>query len=423
MVKHTTAFLQSRFFLFLFFVSLFTNLALPQEGWVQVSTLPAAPSVNSIAVVDEDVIWAVCGGGLVYLSVDAGNTWSLRNTGLPTSSLYGASALDSLECWVGTRFGGSVYRTANGGISWTLQIAVPGSFVNGIHMFDINNGVYTGDPTGNGEPYQNRFTTDGGTTWTLSPTSPIGFDDLGLVNSWDWIDQNTFWLGSADTTSGATSAKIFYTTTGFDGTWNFTSVPGTGGTTGLYYQAIAFTDAMHGMAGSNRSNLLKTSDGGVTWQSVNPPPGLTSFSAINFSGLKDGSNTIRLVLSHSNISYVYKTTDFGSTYTEETIPSAASTNGLQHMVFLNANLGYAGGAAGVFLKYTGTVPVEMTSFTANALSGKVVLNWSTATETNNQGFQIERRLINGDNRGNLELRWIQTGEWYHNRTPCVFLYR
>jgi PKD repeat protein/predicted small secreted protein len=38
------------------------------------------------------------------------------------------------------------------------------------------------------------------------------------------------------------------------------------------------------------------------------------------------------------------------------------------------------------------VPVELTSFTAAAANGQVILNWTTATETNNQGFEIERSL-------------------------------
>ena len=36
------------------------------------------------------------------------------------------------------------------------------------------------------------------------------------------------------------------------------------------------------------------------------------------------------------------------------------------------------------------VPVEMTSFSATSLSGKVVLNWSTKTELNNRGFEVQR---------------------------------
>ena len=36
------------------------------------------------------------------------------------------------------------------------------------------------------------------------------------------------------------------------------------------------------------------------------------------------------------------------------------------------------------------IPVELTSFTANSNNKKITLNWSTATELNNKGFQVER---------------------------------
>ncbi len=41
------------------------------------------------------------------------------------------------------------------------------------------------------------------------------------------------------------------------------------------------------------------------------------------------------------------------------------------------------------------VPVELTSFTAIAGNGSVELNWITATETNNQGFEVQRNSGNG----------------------------
>jgi hypothetical protein len=40
------------------------------------------------------------------------------------------------------------------------------------------------------------------------------------------------------------------------------------------------------------------------------------------------------------------------------------------------------------------VPVELTSFTANVVNNNVNLNWATATETNNQGFEIQRKSDN-----------------------------
>lgn len=40
------------------------------------------------------------------------------------------------------------------------------------------------------------------------------------------------------------------------------------------------------------------------------------------------------------------------------------------------------------------LPVELAAFTANVNRNNVVLNWSTSSETNNQGFDIERSLAN-----------------------------
>ena len=41
------------------------------------------------------------------------------------------------------------------------------------------------------------------------------------------------------------------------------------------------------------------------------------------------------------------------------------------------------------------VPVELTSFKATTVNGNVNLTWSTATETNNKGFQVERKSADG----------------------------
>jgi choice-of-anchor B domain-containing protein len=43
------------------------------------------------------------------------------------------------------------------------------------------------------------------------------------------------------------------------------------------------------------------------------------------------------------------------------------------------------------LHFDGEVPVELTSFTARSNGNSVTLDWSTATEKNNQGFEIERK--------------------------------
>ncbi len=61
----------------------------------------------------------------------------------------------------------------------------------------------------------------------------------------------------------------------------------------------------------------------------------------------------------------------------------------------NGNGGIPGtGIGGYVLISWGTIPVELASFTTEAINGVVILKWQTATETNNQGFEIERSLDN-----------------------------
>jgi hypothetical protein len=44
----------------------------------------------------------------------------------------------------------------------------------------------------------------------------------------------------------------------------------------------------------------------------------------------------------------------------------------------------------------GIIPVELTSFIATTSGNNVKLSWSTATELNNSGFEVERRTANGE---------------------------
>lgn len=54
-------------------------------------------------------------------------------------------------------------------------------------------------------------------------------------------------------------------------------------------------------------------------------------------------------------------------------------------------------AALLYVNTSGTmIPVELTSFTASTMGNNVLLNWSTATEVNNKGFEVQRKLT-GEN--------------------------
>lgn len=59
-------------------------------------------------------------------------------------------------------------------------------------------------------------------------------------------------------------------------------------------------------------------------------------------------------------------------------------------------------AYAAYLLALSMIPVELASFSVTANENSVTLNWSTATETNNSGFSIERKSP-------LDERWIEVG--------------
>lgn len=69
--------------------------------------------------------------------------------------------------------------------------------------------------------------------------------------------------------------------------------------------------------------------------------------------------------------------------------------------------GYGDGFASSATSSGVPLPVEITVFSAEIQNGDVVINWQTATETDNYGFEVERSE-NPDNE-TLQLTWLKIG--------------
>ena len=57
----------------------------------------------------------------------------------------------------------------------------------------------------------------------------------------------------------------------------------------------------------------------------------------------------------------------------------------------------------------GIIPVELTSFTANVVDGKANLEWQTASELNNAGFEIEKAVFSPKSAVNNRKEWTKIG--------------
>ena len=367
---------RSNYFLMVVFL-LFACSSLFAQWTVQNSGIPTSDQVV-LAAVNENVCWGVTrvpNVSYVTRTTDGGTTWVASNL----SSLNGFGSIATVSAdtaWIAAN--GSIYSTTDGGLNWMEQLTTNGLMLI-VRFFDSNNGVCIGVlGIGNSEIYT---TTNGGSLWTPVPPSniPDPANGEGFIPDNAWVVGNTIWV---PTNGNFTFPGSLYKSTDRGLTWNVTRpVVNQGGS------FCAFKDSLNGLLSSAASNVVKrTTDGGTTWTPTDSiPQGVSPL----FMSYVPGTNEAYMVTSVNppgDLTGSAYTLDNGATWT--TVDSVT-----QHgkAAFVSPSTGWSWGGANVIYKWSGPpVPVELTSFTAQAQDAKVILHWVTAAEINNKGFEIYR---------------------------------
>jgi hypothetical protein len=174
----------------------------------------------------------------------------------------------------------------------------------------------------------------------------------------------------------------------------------------LPIQDLAGMTLTHGVYGGP-SSLNISNNGTLILNAENDPNAIFIIKAASTLDINTGA-TISLINGAvwSNV--------FWYVGTSATIFSGTTFNGI---VLANVSITLNTGAALVtaqLLANTGAVtinsdvlPVELTSFTAVSNNKTVELNWSSATELNNVGFEVERSSLSENN--NSHYAWIKIG--------------
>ena len=252
------------------------SLANFAQTWTSVnSNLPSGDGVGQISVGmnNQNALWAYgtdnTGLNLDVFSksTDGGQTWTLGafNAGTGLSQLF---AIDENTCWAVFNTGATqgIYKTTNGGTTWTKQGTAYGSasFADAMCFFDNNNGVAVGDPSGIPVYFEIYTTSDGGASWTRVATSNIPTPisgEYGITGDISYSG-HFVWFG--------TNKGRIYRSSDKGMTWSVSAT--TYGTTQVVQPV--FSDSLHGFSFLSYLNVGTdttiniTSDGGATWQDV-----------------------------------------------------------------------------------------------------------------------------------------------------------
>ncbi len=332
--------------------------------------------LREVEFIDANTGYA-CGGstttadslGFLLKTTDGGVTWNMMPKNF-TFQAYSFTMPSPTVWYVGTG-NNKIFKTTDAGSTWDEQTEPISGTTHDFYEIaftDIDNGYAVG---ASGHIIK---TTDGGANWS-ELTSPFGTSTI--------YDMKMF--SPSKVIAIGASAKAYMT---IDGGTNWD--PLDLGIAGTYFSLKFLNDAF-GIASSYSSpspSLSVTKDSGKTWTPMSLPSEFDAFASIWGIGIKD-TNTIWVSDVNGHIGY---TTDGGTSWN---IAKSVTANGLYEISIVGDNMWMAGAGGAIIKGYSNpTVPVELTSFSANIFDGKVSLSWQTSTEKNNYGFEIERMQNN-----------------------------
>jgi photosystem II stability/assembly factor-like uncharacterized protein len=254
-------------------------------------------SLRGVSAVSGTVVWA-SGGPLVLRSTNGGDNWQPT---IPEKSKEAAKfdfrdvdAIDDRVAYalsIGTGPLSRIYKTTDGGASWTLQFTneIKDAFYDAMAFWDADHGIAVSDSVGG------RFvmirTDNGGRTWTPIPSAQL---PPALTNEGFFAASGTnvavhgrdhVWAAT-----GAASKARVLRSADRGGSWQVSDTPiAAGKSAGIF--SIAFRDTQHGIVvggdysreGEATDNVAVTADGGVTWTLVTGDKGkspLTGFRSV-----------------------------------------------------------------------------------------------------------------------------------------------
>ncbi|HRP92708.1 MAG: hypothetical protein IT276_05545 [Ignavibacteriaceae bacterium] len=366
----------------------------------------------------------VCNDGGIYRTTDNGNSFTNYNQNLTLTQFYriAASPFTPSRILGGTQDNGT--QQTYSALNWAAAFGGDGGEV-------CFNPMVSNDQNILGESQNGGLvrTTNGGTSWVDATT--------GINTS-----ENVAWVAPIikhPNISGHffTARQRIYLSTDYGGSWTAIS-SNVNSSSAVREMAISKSNASI-MFATSGSSVFKSTNAGVSWTNVTsglPNKTITSVTVyptdenlvfLTFSGFgtnkvykstNGGTNWVSingnlpdspvndLYVHTGNTGYpntFFVATDIGIFLTENDganwfeISTGMPNTVVMHLDYSPSNQMLRAGTHGrgvyeAFVDFT--IPVELVSFTANQQDKKIVLNWKTATETNNSHFEVERKFKN-----------------------------
>lgn len=325
--------------------------------------------IFDIAIDDSGNIYVAGENVVISKSSDNGATWEPKINGLTTST--GVSLdIDSKGSLYLAALGG-IFKSTNGGDLWIridsnipdLEFVTIKVILGDIIFVSNFNGIYR--------------STDFGNTWLPTDYNIWWANDIGI---------NAIGVMIA----GNISASWFsiYRSTNLGENWTFVNK--------IAAESLIFCTNGDVLAGNIdnpffEEDIYKSTDDGISWFRTFAFQGgnLLTFPDMEL----DSNGDFYVMINGTGFSGVHMSTDNGSTWLNYGNPGGTLTS----LAIDSSGYIYAGtNQNGIYRTAGRTVPVELISFEGELIGSSALLKWQTASELNNMGFEVERKLNDGE---------------------------
>lgn len=365
-------------------------------GWtIQTNTY----SVYGLQFVNDNTGYGLMGTSFAK-SDDGGKTWQLYEIVKNHTEVMNAFHFVNVNEGILSTPNGNIYKTINGGKTWTHTSNAGGRFVNKVQMVSptviflacagVNN-------TNNGAVLKS---TDGGVNWTTVLAAPSRIELLQFTSG------NTGWVIAQD--------RTIYKTTNSGTNWNTQTILNN---CAYPFSDLSLVDDQTGWLVNGCRDVYKTSNGGTTWSLQSTQSGSPGSPKIKFV---DGNTGVYVLPPDIKLSL-----NGGSTWVN--LPNS-NTVGISSPMYLSArssNMLWTGGGGGLYKTATGgdTSGITLTGISPVTLcqGDSVHVTYSVNGSyhaNNNIQLELSDSLGQFTNPVVLALQSSQTGGTVHALLPA-----
>jgi len=246
-----------------------------------------------------DSTGAAGGYNIILKTTDGGNSWEIQNINFsPSCAIVSVSYIDNRTIYAaGNIPGGSFYKTTDGGLNWNSQtLGLPNLFggsvdlVRSMSFKNMSSGFIVTDF---GTILK---TTNGGNNWIRDSSFRPSYTKISVMYDINAADSNFINIsGSGGTVISTSNAGL-----------NWTAKAGNRKTIRGSY----FLNSKTGYASGELGELLKTTDGGLSWLDLN------EFTTKFLNSVFFINEKIGFAAGDSGV--IFKTTDEGNSWTDQT---------------------------------------------------------------------------------------------------------